>query len=180
MNNIIQKIFNLAWQAFIIEGKPPSVGVGGSCLYRGPNGQKCVVGLLISDNEYNSAFEGDSAAETLDRLGYQFSESEAEIIDCMQYDLHDGLVSRRDEEWLLSPEDMRERYIDFATEHDLEVPKVEQHIAIHIVCHADTDCALELADKIQETLITFNTFHHNIKDIHIHSECEPAKKEAPE
>lgn len=34
--------------------------VGGSCLYRGPNGTKCAVGCLIPDDLYEPSMEGKS------------------------------------------------------------------------------------------------------------------------
>lgn len=34
-----------------------------TCLYRGPEGRMCAVGCLIDDAHYDTAFEGQSAAE---------------------------------------------------------------------------------------------------------------------
>lgn len=35
--------------------------VGTQCLYRGPNGRKCAVGLLIPDDDYDKDFEIDAS-----------------------------------------------------------------------------------------------------------------------
>lgn len=46
--------------AVIAQGKH-SVDVDGTCMYRGPDGLKCVVGHMISDEEYSPELEGSSA-----------------------------------------------------------------------------------------------------------------------
>jgi hypothetical protein len=55
-----QKVFNRVWQAFVIEGAPQSMNVnanGTSCAYRGQNGSKCAVGLLIPDENYKPVWD---------------------------------------------------------------------------------------------------------------------------
>jgi hypothetical protein len=37
----------------------PSVGVHDKCVYRGDNGRKCAVGLLIPDDEYSERWDKD-------------------------------------------------------------------------------------------------------------------------
>lgn len=39
-----------------------------TCLYRGPNGLKCAVGVLIPDDQYSPAFEGWRVSEILDKV----------------------------------------------------------------------------------------------------------------
>jgi len=43
---------------------------GASCAYRGNRGQKCAVGCLIADNEYQSAMENKTAAKLINYAGY--------------------------------------------------------------------------------------------------------------
>lgn len=44
----LQHIFNLAWQAFIVEGKPPAV-TGNDCEYETEDGRRCAIGLALPD-----------------------------------------------------------------------------------------------------------------------------------
>lgn len=57
-----QDIFNIAANGLLKQGKKSVDGL--SCLYRGPNGLKCAVGMLIPDNLYQDRFEGSSAGES--------------------------------------------------------------------------------------------------------------------
>lgn len=48
-----QQILDANFQWFIIEQHPPSMGKGSdSCVYRGPNGLKCGIGLVLPDELY--------------------------------------------------------------------------------------------------------------------------------
>lgn len=55
-----QEAFNVVWRSFVIEKAPPSLDHESYCVYRGPNGEKCAVGLLIPDDLYRMEFEGKS------------------------------------------------------------------------------------------------------------------------
>lgn len=46
--------------AVIAQGKR-SVDVNGACMYRGPDGLKCIVGHMISDEDYSPKLENRSA-----------------------------------------------------------------------------------------------------------------------
>lgn len=49
----LQEVFNNAWNAFVVEKSPPSVrNKETNCLYRGPNGLKCAIGVSIPDEIY--------------------------------------------------------------------------------------------------------------------------------
>lgn len=42
------------------QGQPSiSVAAAGACLYRGPNGTKCAIGMWIPDEKYNADFDND-------------------------------------------------------------------------------------------------------------------------
>lgn len=43
-----------------------SVSESGECLYRGPGGTKCAVGVLIPDEDYDQIFEGVSLRGLID------------------------------------------------------------------------------------------------------------------
>jgi hypothetical protein len=55
-----QEIFDTVLHGIRKQGRP-SVSQDGRCLYRGPDGLKCGVGLLIDDSEYCPEMEGKSA-----------------------------------------------------------------------------------------------------------------------
>lgn len=51
------EIFDFVLKGILRQGGP-SVNKEGECLYRGDNGRKCAIGLLIHDDDYISEFEG--------------------------------------------------------------------------------------------------------------------------
>ncbi len=54
-----QEIFTQVWNHFVVDGGAYSVDSKG-CCYRGPNGAKCAVGVLLRDDEYSPEIEGSS------------------------------------------------------------------------------------------------------------------------
>ena len=52
-----QSIFNQVWKHFVTNNQPLSYS-NGQCKYRGDQGAKCAVGLLIPDDIYYPALEG--------------------------------------------------------------------------------------------------------------------------
>lgn len=54
----LQELFNIGWQKFVVEKQPPSLSSDGSrCMYRGPNGARCLIGWVIPDDEYQPWFD---------------------------------------------------------------------------------------------------------------------------
>lgn len=53
-----QEIFNTVWAAMIAQGEQSRDG--GACLYRGPQGLKCAVGHLLTDDEARAVPNGSS------------------------------------------------------------------------------------------------------------------------
>lgn len=48
----MQKVFDAAWNAFVVQRKPPSVSSEtGSCAYRSYDGSRCAVGLAMTDEQ---------------------------------------------------------------------------------------------------------------------------------
>ena len=59
-----QDIFNTAANGMLKQGKKSEDSEGSSeCLYRGPNGLKCAVGMLIPDDLYKARFEGQKVSD---------------------------------------------------------------------------------------------------------------------
>lgn len=53
-----QTIFNKVWNHFIVKkGKASFSSEMKQCLYRGPNGAKCAIGVLIPDSVYEPKME---------------------------------------------------------------------------------------------------------------------------
>ncbi|WP_454287229.1 hypothetical protein [Rhizobium arsenicireducens] len=70
------------------------------CMYRGPNGLKCAVGILISDKDYHPEMEGKS----VDQIGL-FTENR-ELLNQLQA-IHDGDEPSR---WRLCLTDLADEY----------------------------------------------------------------------
>ncbi len=60
-----QEIFNKVWDWFVVKNNPRSVSPTGSCCYRGVNGSKCAIGVLLPDELYQPRFEGYLAKDLL-------------------------------------------------------------------------------------------------------------------
>jgi hypothetical protein len=55
-----QRLFGIATKHLLTQGVQ-SRNANGNCLYRGPNGLKCVVGAMINDEHYDPSFENERA-----------------------------------------------------------------------------------------------------------------------
>jgi len=55
-----QNIFNISASGLLKQGKASKDS--SSCMYRGPNGLKCAIGMLIPDKLYKPRFEGYDAS----------------------------------------------------------------------------------------------------------------------
>lgn len=73
----IQEFFNNAYRHHVINKQPAGfdkarnisgMNPDGSCVYRGPNGEKCAAGVNIPDSEYNPQFEGKSILSVLPKI----------------------------------------------------------------------------------------------------------------
>jgi hypothetical protein len=47
-----QQVFDKVWDHFITKKNPPSIRDDGRCVYRGPDGSKCAIGIFIPDEKY--------------------------------------------------------------------------------------------------------------------------------
>lgn len=86
-----------------------------ACLYRGPEGRMCAVGVLIPDELYNTDLEYQNAAYLVEKVGSPFPEWMKANVNL----LHSLQISHdRPHHWLNS-EAMRERLRVVATQYDL-------------------------------------------------------------
>jgi len=60
-----QELFDEIVANLLKQGKP-SISDKGQCYYRGPEGLKCAVGWVISDNEYDENMEFKSVTDLLE------------------------------------------------------------------------------------------------------------------
>lgn len=135
-----QDIFSAAWQAFIVEGKPPAqetneYGEWG-CKYLTKDGRKCAVGLCIPDGHpYQKSTMSFIGLMNIEMLAEKKGEETAELLfdeefhrdsrlrETIQGYLHDIYVAEGN--WLLSPERLKQIYRDFAKDHHLTIPGEE-------------------------------------------------------
>lgn len=121
-----QGVLNAAWQAFVIEDRPPAMAANGACKYLTPDGRKCAVGLCIPDGHPGQQCDGavcDLQRRHPDLFLNDITQEEVHLLGKMQDDLHDALVDKLNTtEWRQSV-NLREEYLTFAEEHDLTVPQ---------------------------------------------------------
>lgn len=55
-----QEAFDKVWDWFVVQGKPRSLNEDGGCAYRGKDGARCAVGVLVPDEEIGFLQEGPS------------------------------------------------------------------------------------------------------------------------
>lgn len=55
-----QEVFDKVWEHFIKNKNPPSIMDDGRCVYRGPGGSKCAIGIFIPDDKYIPQMDEDS------------------------------------------------------------------------------------------------------------------------
>jgi hypothetical protein len=111
-----QEAFDRVWDWFVVQGKPRSSNPRGECFYRGDDGAKCAVGVLIPDPEYKDHFEGicahalirDGKLPALRNIGLEF------IADLQQ--AHDG------SDIVEGYRGIRDGLRDVAERHGLRIP----------------------------------------------------------
>ncbi len=82
-----QEVFNKVVRGLHLQGGP-SIGDGG-CLYRGPNGRKCGIGHLITDEHYDRNIEGNMAAS-------------GDVINCVRKSLNALIETEEDFSFLVA------------------------------------------------------------------------------
>ena len=79
-----QDIFNTAANGLLKQGKKSMDR--SSCMYRGQNGLKCAIGMLMPDNLYDSIMEGQSANESdvMKTLNVPYTAEYADFLNHLQ------------------------------------------------------------------------------------------------
>lgn len=132
-----QMIFDAAWQAFIIEDRPPAMEKSTDntrylCRYLTKDGKKCAVGLCIPDGHPYQSLEANLDELVHDECFYEQSEllfdkslrgmSRDELFR-FQNRLHDDLAE--DGEWNTPNKSRRQYYLEIAATYNLAVPGEE-------------------------------------------------------
>jgi hypothetical protein len=118
----LQMIFDAAWQAFIVEGKPPAQE-NNSCRYLTSDGRKCAVGLCIPDGHPAQHFDRSLPGllnEYPDLFSGALKPYDYDDLNRFQFGLHDDLCHRG--EWAEDVEARREAYFEVAKQFGLVVP----------------------------------------------------------
>ncbi len=124
----LQKIFDLAWQAFIIEDQPPSLG-NIACLYEDSRGNRCAVGLALPKSHNALLFKGgfealvDAWPELFDEHIQALAKSDiADPLNKLQSRLHDKWVNLDDGGWKGNKQDRMNEYLKVTEDYNLTIP----------------------------------------------------------
>lgn len=128
----LQDIFNAAWQAFIVEDRPPAANSDGMCSYRTKDGRKCAIGLCIPDNSrllkrgisagaFSELVVQDRSSDSGPLFSPDVHAMPQMVLDAFQDDLHDSLQLWG--HWSMGVEERKERYIEAARMFGLKVPE---------------------------------------------------------
>ena len=117
-----QELFSTAFNHFVRDGQPFSYHADSeNCYYRGSKKAPCLIGLAITDEEYDVGMEGKDVQE-LSKLWPYLGVLSVPLVylDIMQTELHDiparnGVRPGSDE--------LRHIYRAFAIEHHLDIPR---------------------------------------------------------
>jgi hypothetical protein len=124
-----QEVFNRAWQRFIVEGAKPALGPGALpngrlvCTYLTQDGDKCAIGLCIPDG--HRAQSCVYAVQDAYKKGYMedlMDEEDTEVLQNLQFELHDGLIDFDKNDWAYTPETLKKEYMNVARRYNLTVP----------------------------------------------------------
>ena len=77
-----------------------SVDEGGECMYRGVNGTKCGIGMLIADEHYHEGLEENSVFEprVVEALSLSGIDIDSDLLVSIQNSLHDTYSSELQKE----------------------------------------------------------------------------------
>lgn len=80
----LQEYFDATWNHHIVNKQPPGYGPEYGCCYRGPNGEKCAIGVSIPDENYRSYLEGTIMEKLLFDIGQQPTEGEDKLVKSLE------------------------------------------------------------------------------------------------
>ena len=119
----LQKIFDLAWEHFIVgDGEPAWSKEKRRCQYLTEDGRKCAVGLALPEGHSSQqAHKGFlNLCQEYPELFDESVHSARHYLNDFQRHLHDQLIAGG--EWLYSKEKRRQGYIQVARDFGLTVP----------------------------------------------------------
>ena len=118
----LQQIFNAAWQAFIVERRPPAINRDGYCKYLTEEGRKCAVGLCLPDGHPSQQMIG-LLSDAVHLYPELFSDS---VVVCQYSWLDEFQAQLQDHLQILgkwpAPEIMESRYRQVAADYKLSIP----------------------------------------------------------
>jgi len=116
----LQEAFEKIWQYFVIEKHGPSMQANKcgvlECAYRGDNGARCAIGVLIPDAQYSRGMEQKSASAIYSKVPALHSIDRI-LLDRLQT-LHDLSASCGSEFARV----IETRLCEFACDHNLQIP----------------------------------------------------------
>lgn len=121
MNKTKQEVFDIVVKHLFTQKQQSVECEGGRCLYRGPNGLKCAVGVLIKDEDYKVGMEGVAVSgspfvlNALEKNGIYAKDSMLSMLNALQY-IHDSTpYAQQDLQYV------KFQITEVAAEHDLTV-----------------------------------------------------------
>lgn len=114
-----QEIFNKVIEHLLKQGFQ-CLDQGDVCLYRGDNGMKCAIGVLIKDKDYNPKMEGDSASlivHNIQAINYILPSDMDKKEGC---DFLDALQSLHDDHPFFDTLEFKAAVAQFAEDYKLE------------------------------------------------------------
>lgn len=122
----LQKIFDLAWNHFIVGDGQPAFDENTGCSYETSDGRKCAVGLALptpasGEDGYYGTFECVVAAYP-HLFDQEINAMKANALNLFQVRLHDGLIDSNTGEWRYTKEERQGRYLQVAKDFNLTVP----------------------------------------------------------
>ena len=124
-NITLQKIFDLAWEHFIVGDGEPALDECLSCCYLTRNGSRCAVGLALPDAHESLSFEtsfGNLVTSFPDLFDKSVLDMDYHKLCAFQNMLHDRLVDVRTRGWKDSKDVRKAEYIEVAEAYNLTVP----------------------------------------------------------
>jgi len=127
-----QEAFSQNWTHFVTNKGKPSVDATEKCRYRGDNGAKCGIGLLIADKKYSAAIEGVSVGYSFDlqekllhriMVDSGFQENQFMFLSLLQA-CHDNAAIEMFPEGKSFHERIEIRFRQLAKIYDLTIPAV--------------------------------------------------------
>ena len=116
----LQEAFNTIYKHLHSMKEMSIDGSGNNCMYRGCNGNKCAVGVLIDDEHYSEGIEAKEVEEDMVLNALRLSGCTTTTIDTSLYmrmqEIHDDLFHHRDREG---------RIENIAEEFELCIPSLE-------------------------------------------------------